>query len=84
MTLTPLQEAWLHHKRGELYTPPKRTPEQIREDWERCIWNAQRGIRGAKRMLDKANSNEQREKAEKSLQRWQGMLHMARKELGEL
>jgi hypothetical protein len=58
----------------EGYTPPVPTPEQIREGCEKCIWNARRGIWFAKRMLDHANSNEQRERALKSLQMWKKML----------
>jgi ABC-type transport system involved in cytochrome c biogenesis ATPase subunit len=83
MTLSARGQAWLAHQRGEKYTPPKRTPEQIREDWKQAIWNAQRGIRGAKLMLDKANSIEERKTATEALEWWQRVLETAKKELGE-
>jgi hypothetical protein len=84
MTLTPLQQAWLHAKRGEPYTPPKPTPEQLREDCKKAIWNAQRGIWRAKRILDHANSNEQRERALKAVRWWEEVLQYSKKKLDEM
>ena len=84
MTLSPRGQAWLAHQRGESYTPPKQTPEEIREDWNRAIWNAQRAIFGDKKALAQANSNEEREIATKGIQFWERVLETAKRALEEM
>jgi hypothetical protein len=84
MTLTPLQEAWLHHKRGEPYTLPEVTVEERCKKYESELWTAQQEVRRVKRILDHLNSKHEREMASKELWGWERLLLKAKRQLEKL
>jgi hypothetical protein len=74
MTLTSKQEAWLHAKRGEPYTYPKPTPEEERLEREMAAWNARVGLWDARRALQRAKTDQDRERIQKTIKIYEEML----------